>query len=222
VDSAKRDFKAPLKNREIKEAAAEESYFQDAECLNFLEGESKLENKVFGSADADSASLSDKANMMDEQSKALVCIGATTDGNVNSDGEQISIEDDQGHVKNSIVQTPLPPILPKTPSESWLWRTLPSISSQKPPSHLYQGTSFQRKWQDPKMSSTNTKWETIVKSSHLHNDHVRFSEVIAFLSRFILFAFFQERRFHVMLWKILTVVILLQELIPHASEHSKS
>ncbi|KAJ6886036.1 hypothetical protein NC651_026647 [Populus alba x Populus x berolinensis] len=188
VDSAKRDFKAPLKSREIKEAAAEESSFQDAECMNFLEGEGELENKVFGSADADSASLSDKANMMDEQSKALVCIGATTDGNVNSDGEQISIEDDQGNVKNSIVQTPLPPILPKTPSESWLWRTLPSISSQKPPSHLYQGSSFRRKWQDPKMSSTSTKWETIVKSSYLHSDHIRYSE----------------------------------ELIPHASEHSKS
>ncbi|KAF9672452.1 hypothetical protein SADUNF_Sadunf11G0043200 [Salix dunnii] len=188
VDPAKRDFKAPLKSREIKEAAAEKSSFQDAECLNFLEGESKLDKKVFGSADADSASLSDKANMMEEQSKALVCISATSDGNVNSYGEQISIEDDKGKVKNSTVHTPLPPILPKTPSESWLQRTLPSISSQNPLSHSYRGTSFQSKWQDPKMSSTNTKWETIVKSSYLRQDHVRYSE----------------------------------ELIPHASEHSKS
>ncbi|KAG5235071.1 Polyadenylate-binding protein [Salix suchowensis] len=188
VDSAKRDFKAPLKSREIKEAAAEEHSFQDAEGLNFLEGESKLEKKFFGSADADSASLSDKANMMNEQSKALVCISAASDGNVNSYDEQISIENDKGKVKNSIFQTPLPPILPRTPSESWLRRTLPSISSQNPLSHSYRGTSFQSKWQDPKMSSTDTKWETIVKSSYLRQDHVRYSE----------------------------------ELIPHASEHSKS
>ncbi|KAJ6292662.1 hypothetical protein OIU78_024777 [Salix suchowensis] len=165
-----------------------EKTLYDAEGLNFLEGESKLEKKVFGSADADSASLSDKANMMDEQSKALVCISAASDGNVNSYDEQISIENDKGKVKNSIFQTPLPPILPRTPSESWLRRTLPSISSQNPLSHSYRGTSFQSKWQDPKMSSTDTKWETIVKSSYLRQDHVRYSE----------------------------------ELIPHASEHSKS
>ncbi|CAK7350414.1 unnamed protein product [Dovyalis caffra] len=188
VDSARRDFTTPLKSRGMKEAAAEESSFQDEERLKFIEAESELENKVSGSADADSASLSDKADMMEDQSKALVCISATTDGNVNIDGDQISKEGDSGIVKNSLVQSPLPPILPKTPSESWLWRTLPSITSQNPLSHLHRGTSFQNKWQDPKTSSTNTKWETIVKSSYLHHDHVRYSE----------------------------------ELIPHASEHSKS
>lgn len=188
VDSEKRDFKTPLKSREIKGAAGEESSFQDAEFLNFLKAQSELENKVPGSADADSASLSDKPDLMEDYSKALVCIGATTEENVNIDGDQISKEDDTGNVKNSLVQSPLAPILPKSPSESWLWRTLPSFSSQNSFTHLHRGTSFQSKWQDTNTPSTNTKWETIVKSSYLHHDHVRYSE----------------------------------ELIPHASKHSKS
>ncbi|KAJ6707176.1 F28N24.8 PROTEIN [Salix viminalis] len=169
VDSGKRDVKTALKSREMKEAAGEESSFQDRELLDFLEAESEVKNnKVSGSADAVSASLSDKPDLMEDHSKALVCVSATTEENVNID--------DAGNVKNSLVQSPLPPSLPKTPSESWLWRTLPSISSQNPLSHLYRRTSFQSKWQDTNTPSTNTKWENIVKSSYLHHDHVRYSE----------------------------------------------
>ncbi|KAJ6402196.1 hypothetical protein OIU84_014311 [Salix udensis] len=143
VDSGKRDVKTALKSREMKEAAGEESSFQDRELLDFLEAESEVKNiKVSGSADAVSASLSDKPDLMEDHSKALVCVSATTEENVNID--------DAGNVKNSLVQSPLPPSLPKTPSESWLWRTLPSISSQNPLSQLYRRTSFQSKWQDTK------------------------------------------------------------------------
>ncbi|CAN0853464.1 hypothetical protein LINGRAHAP2_LOCUS5639 [Linum grandiflorum] len=62
-------------------------------------------------------------------------------------------------------ESPLP--LPKTPSESWLWRTLPVRNS------VDRDTSFQSKWLDSKSSS---KWETMVKSSYMHHDHVRYSE----------------------------------------------
>jgi hypothetical protein len=171
----------------MKKAAGEESSFQDAEFLNFLKAESELENKVSLSADADSASLSDKPDLMEDYAKALVCISATTEENVNIDGDQISKEDGTGNVKNSLVQSPLAPILPKSPSESWLWRTLPSFSSQNSLSHLHRGTSFQSKWQDTNTPSTNTKWETIVKSSYLHHDHVRYSEVMPLLSIFFVF-----------------------------------
>lgn len=61
----------------------------------------------------------------------------------------------------------LPPLL-KSPSESWLYRTLPSIPSR---------SLFAPKKQSPKLSSHETKWETIVKSSNLRYDHVRYSEV---------------------------------------------
>ncbi|CAN1150084.1 hypothetical protein LINPERPRIM_LOCUS18406 [Linum perenne] len=64
-------------------------------------------------------------------------------------------------------ESPLP--LPKTPSESWLWRTLPAASARN---SIDRGTSFQNKWLDSKSS----KWETMVKSSYMHHDHVRYSE----------------------------------------------
>ncbi|KAK4787643.1 hypothetical protein SAY86_011476 [Trapa natans] len=60
----------------------------------------------------------------------------------------------------------LPPLL-KSPSESWLYRTLPSIPPPSP---------FNPKKQSPKLSSHETNWETMVKSSNLHHDHVRYSD----------------------------------------------
>lgn len=65
---------------------------------------------------------------------------------------------------------PAPPIpLPslKSPSESWLWKALPSVPSTR------SFHSFKKQ-----TSSNDTKWENIVKSSNLHHDHVRYSEVI--------------------------------------------
>ncbi|CAN8245971.1 unnamed protein product [Cochlearia groenlandica] len=59
------------------------------------------------------------------------------------------------------------PPLPKTPSESWLCRTLPRISAASVVSD--QAVGFK------KTISQSTKWETIVKtSSYKHHDHVRY------------------------------------------------
>ncbi|CAM8915339.1 unnamed protein product [Rhodiola kirilowii] len=91
---------------------------------------------------------------------------------------KVSTEKGQGdekekYVKNDVVSnlalvpSPLPPPLPKLPSESWLWRTLPSIPSKNPFSGLKRSLS--------RPSSPLAKWETIVKSSKLHNDHKRYS-----------------------------------------------
>lgn len=67
-------------------------------------------------------------------------------------------------------QSPLPPPLPKSPSEPWLWRNLSSISLRYPFSH------GQPKKKNPKNFSTSSKWETIVKSSNVSHDHKRYSE----------------------------------------------
>ncbi|VFQ94291.1 unnamed protein product [Cuscuta campestris] len=64
-------------------------------------------------------------------------------------------------------QSPLPPPLPKTPSESWLWRALPSSAPS-------QNRRRRSKGGDHK--SAASKWETIVKSSYSHHDHARYSE----------------------------------------------
>ncbi|KAG2301776.1 hypothetical protein Bca52824_030427 [Brassica carinata] len=70
------------------------------------------------------------------------------------------------------------PPLPKSPSESWLCRTLPRSSTvstivpgQLPVLLSGQNTGLR------KMDQKSIKWETIVKTSYTHYDNVRYSEV---------------------------------------------
>ncbi|EOA39990.1 hypothetical protein CARUB_v10008679mg [Capsella rubella] len=67
----------------------------------------------------------------------------------------------------------LAPPSPKKPSESWLCHNLPSVASQIP-SRRY---SFNLQKQDLTENYRDvTKWETIVKTSYMHRDHMRYSE----------------------------------------------
>ncbi|XP_017220212.1 uncharacterized protein LOC108197182 isoform X2 [Daucus carota subsp. sativus] len=77
---------------------------------------------------------------------------------------------DDKNVGVGFPQSPLPPPLPKSPSEPWLWRNLSSISLRNPFSH------GQSKKINRKTSSTSSKWETIVKTSNVSHDHKRYSE----------------------------------------------
>nr|GMD04472.1 uncharacterized protein LOC109162477 [Ipomoea batatas] len=102
-------------------------------------------SKLRGLTEKKDAKLSSDSNQQFGSSElAIVC---TNTGNEDNSSE-----------------SPLPPPLPKSPSESWLWRTLPSVPLQNP--------------QKPRSNATKTatKWETIVKSSNLHHDHTRYSE----------------------------------------------
>ncbi|KAL3519998.1 hypothetical protein ACH5RR_018147 [Cinchona calisaya] len=92
----------------------------------------------------------------------------SVDGN-----EQLESQTDTNAVT---LQSPLNPPLPKSPSESWLWRTLPSVHLRIPFSHSHLGKHFHTKKADQKASAAGTKWETIVKTSHLCHDHSHFSE----------------------------------------------
>ncbi|MFS8023071.1 hypothetical protein Hanom_Chr16g01447131 [Helianthus anomalus] len=59
------------------------------------------------------------------------------------------------------------PPLPKSPSESWLWRKMTLRSP------------FPKKMQPAPIEKSPTngpKWESIVKTSNVHHDHVRYSE----------------------------------------------
>ncbi|CAH9141557.1 unnamed protein product [Cuscuta epithymum] len=63
--------------------------------------------------------------------------------------------------------SPLPPPLPKMPSESWLWRrTSPAIPLQNVKNQRSKSSN----------KAAPSKWESIVKSSFLHRDHARYSE----------------------------------------------
>ncbi|XP_073126659.1 uncharacterized protein [Henckelia pumila] len=104
-----------------------------------------------------------------------------TDVNFITQDENSLESDDQREFDPACMKSPLPPPLPKSPSESWLWRTLPSIPLGNPFSHPRSKSPFESRKQVQQGSKTDTKWETIVKSSYSRRDHVRYSaELVPF------------------------------------------
>nr|GMD06642.1 uncharacterized protein LOC109162477 [Ipomoea batatas] len=113
-------------------------------------------SKLRGLTEKKDAKLNSDSNQQFGSSElAIVCTNTGNEDNSKPDEDNPS-------------ESPLPPPLPKSPSESWLWRTLPSVPLQNP--------------QKPRSNATKTatKWETIVKSSNLHHDHTRYSEATIF------------------------------------------
>ncbi|KAF9669441.1 hypothetical protein SADUNF_Sadunf14G0107900 [Salix dunnii] len=70
----------------------------------------------------------------------------------------------------------LPPPLPKSPSESWLKRTLPILSSRNSSSRSPLGMHLHSRVQASKTLSIDPKWETIVRTTNIQHGHLRFSE----------------------------------------------
>ncbi|CAK9148128.1 unnamed protein product [Ilex paraguariensis] len=164
---------------------------QDTKCLNLLEGGRELKPKASVPFDANLPSMVCIANLkgqaarkevskrnpsLDQESRSLECSKVKLSGNLDKKNEHTMKADDKQNPKVVSLQSPLTPPLPKSPSESWLWHTLPSISLRNPFSHSHSGGRFHSKKQDQKTSINGTKWETIVKTSNLHHDHVRYSE----------------------------------------------
>lgn len=98
--------------------------------------------------------------------------------NTNSCRELVLVSADD----TSIVQSSLTPPLPKSPSESWLSRQLPSASPRVSPRNSVSYSSLNSmllsRNQNVKPPTSGAKWETIVKSSHLRKDYGRYSEVM--------------------------------------------
>ncbi|KAF5729177.1 putative Transcription initiation factor TFIID subunit 11 [Tripterygium wilfordii] len=174
MDSMGKNFKAFYKSRELEKSAISVSSPRDVKGLKSMERAHKLEHTNLGSnADSDCRVQADIPQDSYQQPK-LECIKVNGYRNKDVIDDQSLKADDNGTVVS--VQPPLQPPLPKTPSESWLWRTLPSITSRIPFTNSHLGSQFHPKKQHPDTSSPSSKWETIVKSSHLHHDHVRCSE----------------------------------------------
>ncbi|XP_010449488.1 PREDICTED: uncharacterized protein LOC104731713 [Camelina sativa] len=66
-----------------------------------------------------------------------------------------------------------PPPLPETPSRSWLRRTLLPPVNPRPYGVVLSQVGNKKLDQEVLES---TKWETIVKTSYVHNDHARYSQ----------------------------------------------
>lgn len=110
-----------------------------------------------------------------QEAKSLECSKVLINRSFGIDWPQ-PLDEDQGNSYDISLQSALPPPLPKSPSESWLCRTLPSVSSMNPSSRSYLGVQFGSKKQLLKEPLIDSKWETIVKTS---NAQLRFSEVIS-------------------------------------------
>ena len=154
--------------------------FEDVKCLNKEFGREILEHDILVSVDDKLPALFRVE--VEQELKPLDCSEVlTVETKFNKDIDQ---KEELLDVNSSSAQSPVPPPLPRSPSESWLWRTIPSVSLRNS-----FGSKAKAKNLDSKTSSSSTKWETIVKTSKLHHDHARYSEVqISGLS--FLFSFF--------------------------------
>lgn len=170
LNSADDDFAHLLVLARGMEKASAKSVFQDIKCQNNVEKASTLEAKGL-------VSIDDKQSCREAESLDSSELAAKGNSDKNSD---LIPREDLGDVNSSLVPSPLPPPLPKSPSESWLWRTIPSI----PLKNSFFGAKGKAKMPEPKSSSISTKWETIVKTTNLHQDHSRYSEeLVAHISK---------------------------------------
>ncbi|KAL7212839.1 hypothetical protein ACSBR2_015517 [Camellia fascicularis] len=161
----------------VEKTATAESLLQDRRCSHILVGANTPSDRL--------ANLRGQGNRIedlrinqgqDQQSMSLDCSRLHCNAKLLSNNEHILKADDQGSPNVGSSLSSLPPPLPKSPSESWLCRTLPSISFQHPLSHSGLGTQFHHKMRHAKVPSSGTKWENIVKTSNVHHDHVRCSK----------------------------------------------
>ncbi|XP_022724796.1 uncharacterized protein LOC111281333 [Durio zibethinus] len=191
TDSTGKHSDTSRANRMPEEPAMVESSLQDIKGLNLLDGKEISEYEITGSVNSSRSSFCDKPYLkvqaeiidcfrqnggLDQKSKSLERIKVRADANLTvNDDDDLRAADQEA--KAGSYYSPLPPPLPKTPSESWLWRALPSATSRNSFSQSYNGTRFNPKKHEPKIPATDdTKWETIVKTSYLHHNHVRYSE----------------------------------------------
>lgn len=176
VNSSSGNLQTLARNRR-KENFPNNSYSEEALSLDVINGgtnaaESKsspLQDKVLASA----ACIPKVRGTVDghEDSKMDQCVNQESrmDYNNNQPEEQTNPSADS-------LQSPQPPPLPKSPSESWLWRTVPSIHLHNPFSLLQRGNHYQSKKLSQNASATGTTWETIVKTSNVHYDLGRYTE----------------------------------------------
>lgn len=117
--------------------------------------------------------ISEEPEMEGKKPKAVRELKAVETLSISS-GVKMMKADELGKNNSGCDLSPLAPPPPKKPSESWLFSNLPSVSSKIPsPRYLFHP----QKKNVEENSTSVTKWETIVKTSYTHRDHIRYSEV---------------------------------------------
>lgn len=184
VNSSGKNMKPLVKSSKVLENMDATARTQGAKDRNVSEKESKqvFEKESLDLVEASPISISTRKGPADHESLKLkqnldTLSGALESSKVHPYGNLGTENEDNQNANGpkdsnlTSLESPIPPPLPKSPSESWLWRTLPSIPLRTPFS------SLSSKKQNKKSHTDGTKWETIVKTSNLHKDHVRYSEV---------------------------------------------
>lgn len=112
-----------------------------------------------------------------ESSLALVQSSATKvahDRMIDLESQRLGKLGNQESSQGSNLQMPLALLLPKSPSESWLKRTLPTVSARNLSS--WSSLAARIGSSSPMASPLDPKWETIVKTSIVQHGRLRFSE----------------------------------------------
>lgn len=81
-----------------------------------------------------------------------------------------------GNSYQNYSEFPVPPPLPKSPSDSWLFRTLPSVPPKNSFLRSYLGATINPENKGSKAPTSDTKWETIVKTTKMQGRHLHYSE----------------------------------------------
>ncbi|XP_010277003.1 PREDICTED: uncharacterized protein LOC104611577 isoform X2 [Nelumbo nucifera] len=187
MNSSGKDFETLVEGLVVEENLATESYTKNINHLKIPDDKGILEPQIFRAADSD-LPTSDRSNLggnidriegfrqdsVLDQERFVLCPKGLIDEKLDFDNPQPLKSEDKGISYTSSFRSPLAPPLPKSPSESWLSRTLPSIPFRNPSSR-YQSTRFNVTKQIPE-TSVDPKWETIVKSSNVNTGHLWFSE----------------------------------------------
>lgn len=178
-DRASGKNETEFETRVMEESTTVEPSFLEVKCLTLVE-EGKLEREAAESKNKDAIDDDSKMEhgLYKEDLSGYSNVGTADEDEYSKANYQLVKVEDPASVKVTSVISSQPPPLPKSPSESWLWRTLPSVSSKKLLAGSNLGNKLYHKPQSPR-TSASTKWETIVKSSNLRHDHVRYSEVMS-------------------------------------------
>ncbi|KAI3457129.1 hypothetical protein Pfo_013792 [Paulownia fortunei] len=164
-----------------------DSSVEDFKKLNDVDGEAKLLPNAHRCGDFNIVSSIDKSN-----SKSGIVIPKALEENPDSKldsttTEKIEVAQKEatkniekqlprvvtlGNSHERYSEFPVPPPLPKSPSDSWLWRTLPSMSTKNASLRPYLGPQNH----GFKARTGDIKWEAIVKSTKVHHHNLCYSE----------------------------------------------
>lgn len=191
MDTREIDSEILLKSGEMEEISSVESSLQDVKDLS-LAGENVTSKHQTLESDYSCLISSPggtnqvvKMEVMKDfrEDQDLMKDSISLEGSIVSDVRKTNHENHQHpktdrteYLRATFPEFPLPPPLPKSPSESWLFRTLPSASLRSQPSRSFLGMQKHQSLQASKKTVLDPKWETIVKTSEQHHGYLRFSE----------------------------------------------